>query len=76
MDESIAQNLSARVEDAIKRVLGGECDELDGPSFDCVAHINKTFPNEDSLRGLERTIADCDAEIRRCARVPCGPAAA
>ena len=63
----IAQNLSARVEDAIRAVLGAESDELDGPTFDALAYINKRFPDEKSLNGLEHVIMDYDAEIKRCA---------
>lgn len=60
----IAQNLSARVEDAIRSVLGAESDELDGPSFDALAYINKRFPDEKSLSGLENVIDDYDKEIK------------
>ena len=58
---AIAQHLSARVELAITKVLGAETDELDGPSFDAIAFINKKFPDEHSLDGLERAIAEFDS---------------
>ena len=61
----IAQNLSARVEDAIRAVLGAESDELDGPSFDVLAYINKRFPDEKSLCDLENVILDYDAETKK-----------
>ena len=60
----LAQNLSARVEEAIRQVLGADSDELDGPTFDPVAFVNRTFPDEKSLDGLDRSIEAYDAEIR------------
>ena len=42
----IAQTLSARVEEAIKKVLAGEADALDGPTFDAVAYTNAAFPDD------------------------------
>ena len=63
---AIAQHLSARVELAITQVLGAETDELDGPSFDAIAFINKKFPDEQSLDGLERAISEFDSEIKGC----------
>jgi hypothetical protein len=48
----------------MKQVLGGDCDELDGPSFDVVSFINKKFPNDQSLTTLDRAIAEYDAEIQ------------
>ena len=60
----LAQNLSARVEEAIRQVLGGAADELDGPSFDALAFVNKKFPDERSLEGLDAAIAGYDEEIR------------
>lgn len=65
MEAPIAQHLSARVEEAIRTVLGGESDELDGPSFDALAFINKRFPDEKSLSGLEGAISEYDLEIKR-----------
>lgn len=108
MDSAIAQNLSPRVEEAIKKVrppvvhigvllvaveidvksristvrrhpnvfwlfifllvlqvLGNEIDELDGPTFDPVDFINKKFPDERSLDGLDKAIGSYDAEIKQ-----------
>ena len=63
MDGELAQNLSARCEGAIARILGAEAGAFDGPSFSAVAHINATFPDEASFANLDATIADLDAEI-------------
>ena len=49
----------------MKTVLGSQVDELDGPSFDVVAFINKSFPDEASLSRLDATIAEYDAEMHR-----------
>ena len=45
-------------------MLGGESDELDGPHFDVVAFINKRFPDEKSLEGLDAAIAAYDTEAK------------
>lgn len=66
-DEALlAQSLSPRVEDAIRKVLGAESDELDGPTFDAVAFVNAKFGDEKSLSALDRTIVDYDDEIKTC----------
>ena len=59
----LAQNLSARVEEAIRQVLGASADELDGPTFDALSFVNKRFPDEKSLEGLDAAIAGYDKEI-------------
>jgi hypothetical protein len=64
IEQIIAQNLSARVEDAIKKVLGAETDELDGPSFDAVEFVNRKYADDRSLDGLDKAIAAYDAEIK------------
>jgi hypothetical protein len=45
--------------------LGGEADELDGPTFDAVDFVNKKFPDEKSLDGLDKAIQEYDFEIRQ-----------
>jgi hypothetical protein len=64
IEQIIAQNLSARVEDAIKKVLGAETDELDGPSFDAVEFVNRKYADDRSLDGLDKAISAYDAEIK------------
>jgi vacuolar protein sorting-associated protein 53 len=64
IEHVIAQNLSARVEDAILKVLGNETDELDGPSFDAVEFVNRKYADDRSLDGLDKAIAAYDAEIK------------
>jgi hypothetical protein len=61
---AIAQALSARVEEAIRKVLGSDVDELDGPTFDAVAFTNRAFPDDRALEGLDKAIAGYDAEVR------------
>jgi len=63
MDAVIAQNLSSRVESAIKKILGDDVTEFDGPEFSAVDYVNKHFPDESSLSGLDVAIGDLDAEI-------------
>ncbi len=48
------------------QVLGGDQDELDGPSFDAVDFINRKFPDERALDALDRSIAAYDDEIKQC----------
>jgi hypothetical protein len=64
MDTSIAQKLTARVEAAIKTILGNETDEFDAPEFDVVDYVNAHFPDEKSLGGLDAQIAAMELEIR------------
>lgn len=64
MDTSIAQRLTARVESAIKTILGNETDEFDASQFDVVDYVNKHFPDEKSLGGLDSQIAAMELEIR------------
>jgi len=45
------------------QLLGNAADELDYPDFDPVDYINRRFPDEDSLGGLDACIARFDAEI-------------
>ena len=45
-------------------MLGEEQDELDLPDFDPVEYINRRFPDEDSLAGLDACTARFEAEIK------------
>lgn len=63
MEAIIAQNLSPRVESAIKKILGDDIGPFDGPEFSAVDYVNAHFPDEKSLSKLDDTIADLDAEI-------------
>ncbi|CAE7315127.1 VPS53 [Symbiodinium sp. KB8] len=56
--------LSDEVEAALAEVLGEEQDELDLPDFDPVEYINRRFPDEDSLAGLDACTARFEAEIK------------
>jgi chromosome segregation ATPase len=64
LESAIAQTLSARVEEAIRKVLGSDVDELDGPTFDAVAFTNRAFADDRALEGLDKAIAGYDAEVR------------
>ena len=64
METSIAQRLTPRVEAAIKTILGNETDAFDAPDFDVVEFVNKRFPDETSLTGLDSQIAEMESEIR------------
>ena len=64
METSIAQKLTPRVESAIKTILGAETDAFDMPDFDVVDYVNKHFPDDKSLSGLDAQIAEMEMEIR------------
>ncbi len=49
--------------DGYLQLLGDNADELDFPDFDPVDYINRRFPDEESLSGLDACIARFDAEI-------------
>ena len=50
------------VQTAIEAVLPSE-DPLDSPDLDVVTYINKLFPTEQSLVGLEDTMADLNCQV-------------
>ena len=50
------------VQAAIETVLGSS-DELDRPDLDVVQHINKLFPTEQSLAGLDDTMGELQAQV-------------
>ena len=64
MDVAIAQKLSARVETALRAILGNETDDFDLPEWDATTYINQHFPDEQSLNGIDRQIAAMDIEIK------------
>lgn len=64
MDAIIAQNLSPRVEAAIRKILGDDVGPFDGASFSAHDYINQQFPDEASLSKLDGAIADLDDEIK------------
>jgi hypothetical protein len=46
------------------QILGAETDDFDAAEFDTVDYINRHFPDEKSLDGIDRQVAAMDAEIR------------
>ena len=56
------ETLACKHDDHVQ-VLGTEQDELDLPDFDAVEYINRRFPDEDSLAGLDACIARFEVEI-------------
>ena len=64
MDAIIAQNLTPRVETAIRKILGDDVGPFDGPSFSAHDYINQQFPDESSLSKLDVAIADLEDEIK------------
>jgi hypothetical protein len=46
------------------QILGAETDDFDAAEFDTVDYINRHFPDEKSLEGIDRQIAAMDVEIR------------
>lgn len=46
------------------QILGAETDAFDAPDFDVVDYVNKHFPDDKSLGGLDPQVAAMEAEIR------------
>jgi vacuolar protein sorting-associated protein 53 len=65
MEVMIAQSLTARVDAAIKKVLGGATDDFDAPEFSAEEWVNRRFPDEKSLEGLDACIASTDLEVKQ-----------
>jgi hypothetical protein len=63
MEVMLAQNLTSRVDAAITKVLGGSTDEFDTDDFDADLWVNRRFPDEKSLEGLDSCIASTENEI-------------
>lgn len=55
MDEIIRIQLSDEVQDAIEKVLQSE-DPLDRSDFNATEYINRLFPNEIALNGIDEKI--------------------
>lgn len=48
---------------AAKETVLGSSDELDRPDMNVVQYINKLFPTEQSLAGLDDTMGEFQAQV-------------
>ena len=63
MEEKIRIEFSGEVQQAIEQVLQSE-DPLDKSDFNATEYINKLFPNEIALNGIDEIIAQMQVEVQ------------
>lgn len=63
MDELIRIELSDEVQSAIEQVLQSE-DPLDRSDFNATDYINRLFPNEIALNGIDEIISQMQIEVQ------------
>jgi vacuolar protein sorting-associated protein 53 len=63
MDEIVRIELSNEVQEAIEQVLKSE-DPLDKSDFNATEYINRLFPNEIALNGIDDIISQMQIEIK------------
>lgn len=63
MDEIVRIELTNEVQDAIDQVLQSD-DPLDRPDFNATEYINKLFPNEIALNGIDDIINKMQIEVQ------------
>lgn len=63
MDEIIRIELTTEVQQAIEQVLQSE-DPLDKSDFNATEYINRIFPNEIALNGIDEIIAQMQVEVQ------------
>lgn len=63
MEETIRIKFSGEVQQAIEQVLQSE-DPLDKSDFNATEYINKLFPNEIALNGIDEIIAQMQVEVQ------------